>query len=96
MTPTLTGGRGRKYSVYALAHRLVIATKLGMTVDRAKRRGMYSSVGASGRTRSRMVYRRVDEVSCVERVDMRLLWSVEGVSYGKGEWSLWEEGKCGR
>jgi hypothetical protein len=52
---TLTGGSGRKYNVYALAHKLAIATKLGRKVVRPTRRGMYRRVGASGRIRRRVV-----------------------------------------
>lgn len=44
----LVGGSGRKYSVYALARRLAIESRLSGSVVREKRRGMYRMMGRRG------------------------------------------------
>jgi hypothetical protein len=48
-TLILTGGRGRKYSVYALARKLDIANRVGRSVERRPRSGRWKSAGARGR-----------------------------------------------
>jgi hypothetical protein len=45
----LTGGRGRKYSVYALARKLDIANRVGKIVEKRPRSGRWKSAGARGR-----------------------------------------------
>lgn len=74
----LTGGKGRKYRVYALASRLVIAATAEANVCVRRRRGRYSAMGRRGRTSRRCVYVEVVRVSCVESFWRRLAWSVEG------------------
>lgn len=48
-----TGGSGRKYNIYAEERRLAIAAIDESSVSKTRRRGRYSSTGASGRS-SRM------------------------------------------
>jgi hypothetical protein len=52
---TLTGGSGRKYSVYALARKLAIAAKLGMNAETLASSGMCRSAGARGSAERRRV-----------------------------------------
>lgn len=80
MIPTLTGGSGKKYSAYALARKLAIASKVGMKLDMLARSGMWKSAGARGRMVRRRVYVRVEDVSRAERVEMRWDWSGRYVS----------------
>jgi hypothetical protein len=49
------GASGRKYSVYALARKLAIAARLGMTVEMPMSRGMCRRAGARGSALRRSV-----------------------------------------
>jgi hypothetical protein len=87
ITPTFCGGNGKKYSVYALARKLVIASRFGRNVLMLSRSGMCRSAGTRGKSDRRRVYMRVEEVSWAERVEMRLDWSggvLATVAFGEG------------
>jgi hypothetical protein len=75
--------------VYALARKLLIASRVGISVEKRPRSGRWKSAGARGRMVRRRVYVRVEEVSCAERVDIRWVWSEVGVRL-----SRWQE-RCG-
>jgi hypothetical protein len=53
--PTCTGGSGKKYSAYALARKLAIATRLGRRVSRRARSRVCRNAGMSGSAVSRSV-----------------------------------------
>jgi hypothetical protein len=55
MIETLTGGKGKKYSAYALARKLVIARIVGRKVERLASSGMWNKAGTSGRVVRRRV-----------------------------------------
>jgi hypothetical protein len=55
MIPTFCGGKGKKYSVYALARKLNIARRVGKKAEMLRRRGRCNKAGTSGKSDRRKV-----------------------------------------